>query len=93
MYFIVAYDVSNDNRRVKIAKLLSDYGMRTQYSVFECYLKAEDLSQLREKAAALLKDKTDAVYCFPLCEACRRKIVRIGKKVAGSVEPPPYYWF
>lgn len=36
--FLVAYDITDDRRRARIAKLLERYGDRVQYSVFlvEC---------------------------------------------------------
>ena len=41
MTVIVAYDVKEDNRRARIAAVLSAYGFRLQKSVFECQLDAE----------------------------------------------------
>ena len=38
MIVLIAYDVTSDRRRSKIARLLANHGERIQYSVFECEL-------------------------------------------------------
>ena len=35
MYILIPYDISNDKRRRKVEKILSSYGNRVNYSVFE----------------------------------------------------------
>ena len=36
MHYTVAYDITDDKRRNRVAKILKDFGTRIQYSVFEC---------------------------------------------------------
>ncbi|MBW1990880.1 MAG: CRISPR-associated endonuclease Cas2, partial [Deltaproteobacteria bacterium] len=38
MFWVVSYDIVDDRRRLRLAKLLTDYGHRVQKSVFECDL-------------------------------------------------------
>lgn len=38
MWFVIAYDISDDRRRDQMADLLGRYGRRVQWSVFECHL-------------------------------------------------------
>ena len=40
MQFVVAYDIRQDRRRNKVMNTLKDFGLRVQYSVFECELTA-----------------------------------------------------
>ena len=35
---VVVYDISDDKKRYKVAKLLNKFGVRVQKSVFECQL-------------------------------------------------------
>ena len=35
MYILITYDISQTKRRTKVEKLLSSYGFRVNYSVFE----------------------------------------------------------
>ncbi|MEW6376162.1 MAG: CRISPR-associated endonuclease Cas2, partial [Thermodesulfobacteriota bacterium] len=41
MFYVVSYDIPDDQRRIKIAKILEDFGDRVQYSVFECLLEQD----------------------------------------------------
>lgn len=79
-FVVVSYDISNDRRRGKVAKLLKDYGERVQYSVFECTLRPEDLKRLRERLKPLLVLKEDDVRFYRLCETCLRKATLWGRK-------------
>ena len=38
MFYLVTYDITDDQRRTKVAKILEDFGDRVQYSVFEMIL-------------------------------------------------------
>ena len=46
--WIVAYDVSDDDRRHRLATVLLRYGWRIQFSVFECELTDEALEEVLE---------------------------------------------
>ena len=46
-FYLISYDISNDKRRLKVMKALEDYGTRVQYSVFECWLRPQDLKSLK----------------------------------------------
>ena len=39
MLTLVAYDVSDPKRLRSVARVCEDYGVRVQYSIFECYLE------------------------------------------------------
>ncbi len=47
MTAIVAYDVSSDRRRTRLAAYLQGWGHRIQESVFQLRLEADDLSAVR----------------------------------------------
>jgi len=38
MLYVISYDIPDDERRLKVAKILLDFGRRVQYSVFEAHL-------------------------------------------------------
>lgn len=70
MFYIVSYDITDDSMRVRICKLLKDYGTRVQYSVFECYLEPAQLTELLRKAAPLLNGPEDSLRVYNLCNNC-----------------------
>ena len=40
--YIIAYDIKDDSRRIRVSKLLQSYGNRLQYSVFLMEMRAAD---------------------------------------------------
>lgn len=70
MHFVVAYDIEQDRRRAKVLSTLKDFGLRVQYSVFECELDAGRLAQLRERLVRLIDRRNDRVNIYPMCDAC-----------------------
>ncbi|QBH13166.1 CRISPR-associated endonuclease Cas2 [Desulfobacter hydrogenophilus] len=44
---VVAYDISSNKRRNTLVKLLRGYGVRVNYSVFECRIGKAGLSALK----------------------------------------------
>ena len=79
MHYIVAYDVCSDRRRQKVVNTLKDYGLRVQYSVFDCDLKRQDLAELRTRLRAAINQKTDRLHFYPLCENCYYQGERYGR--------------
>jgi CRISPR-associated protein Cas2 len=81
---VVAYDVTDDDRRERIARALLDFGTRVQKSVFECSLTARDLRRMRARVNALLSPGDDRVRYYTLCGACVRRIDGV-----PAPAPPP----
>lgn len=77
--YIVSYDITNDRCRNKIAKELENYGLRVQYSVFECDITKKKMDELYEKLIKLLqKDSTGNIRIYSLCETCKGKTRILG---------------
>lgn len=78
-WVVVAYDIPDDRRRTKVMNLLYGYGVRVQYSVFECELRPTDLEQLKQRMRRLIEKETDDVRFYPLCQGCLGKAAAMGK--------------
>lgn len=86
-FMVISYDIPNDKRRLKIAKMLLDFGgERVQWSVFECYILPKHLERLRAKMAKVLELEEDSVRFYTLCEACRPRVDYVGK--ARAIDEP-----
>lgn len=85
MYFVISYDIEDDKIRLKISKILEDYGHRVQESVFECRLTEKLYTELTSKLAKTLNLKGN-IRIYPLCKECYGKAVGIGdiKRIPGS---------
>lgn len=84
MNYIVSYDIQKDKIRNKVAKLLTKYGLRVQYSVFECNLSTDDYKILYKKLSSLINKKSDSVIFYPACKTCEAKKEIIGKYYAEN---------
>ncbi|RME51568.1 MAG: CRISPR-associated endonuclease Cas2 [Caldilineae bacterium] len=87
MFIVISYDVPDNKRRLKIARLLLDFGgERVQRSVFECYITPRNLERLHARLAKIVNEEEDSVRFYTLCENCQPKVVLIG--VAQPIEEP-----
>jgi len=80
MLGIISYDITDDKRRLRLARYLLDYGDRVQYSVFEILDAPEILSKVYRTACTIIDPKTDSLCMYTLCNGCRGKITRYGIK-------------
>ncbi|WP_312714762.1 CRISPR-associated endonuclease Cas2 [Corynebacterium flavescens] len=61
---LICYDVTNDKRRTRLAKLLSSYGDRIQYSVFVTDISPARLLRLKDEAKAKIDSAEDSIlFC------------------------------
>lgn len=80
MTYLISYDIEIDKIRTKLAKVLEGYGVRVQYSVFECKLTEQRFYRLYREIFELVEGKTDgSVRFYTICKNCEEKIVTIGK--------------
>jgi len=85
-WFLVSYDVRNDKRLRKVAKILEGHGERIQYSVFRTHLSERELERLRWELSKVM-DPADGLLITELCDACVRKIRRRNSESAWPDEP------
>ena len=86
MLIVISYDLPNDRRRTRLANALEDFGVRVQYSVFECLLTPDQIERLRTRMASLLDPAEDSVRIYRLCQDCVEKIEILGQ---GKVTEDP----
>jgi CRISPR-associated endonuclease Cas2 len=74
MLIVVSYDVPDDRRRTRLAHALEDFGVRVQYSVFECLLETAQLDALRTRMLRLIDTGKDSVRIYRFCQDCGAKV-------------------
>ncbi len=77
-YLVVAYDIPDDRRRLRLARVLWGMLDRVQKSVFEGELEERMVDRLEERVRRVVEAREDAVRIYTLCPACRRRIRGIG---------------
>lgn len=86
MKHLLSYDISNDKRRKKVAKLLKNYGQRVQYSVFESNLDGDKLDEAKMKLEEIIDVDNDNIRIYSLCSTCKDKFIELGKEVSIDIE-------
>jgi len=79
----MAYDIADNGRRARLAKMAENFMPRVQHSVFEGRLGDPQLRKLRERIGEIIKVDEDAVRIYRLCASCESHIECMG----GA--PPP----
>lgn len=86
MRILVSYDITNDKRRRKVAKIMEGHGYRVQYSVFECDLDAQKLARLQQRLRPLVKeDLLESIRFYPLSVDCAERVTVLGKDLARQL--------
>ena len=79
MFVVVTYDITDDKRRLHVSDELENFGARVNFSVFECHLEAESLTDLKQRLAEKINSSEDNVRYYVLCDACLKKVEIHGK--------------
>lgn len=74
-FCVVAYDIKEDRKRARVSKILEKYGIRVNFSVFECMFTDIQLLQVQEKIKKILDKHSDTVIYYPICVNCYTKII------------------
>lgn len=88
-WYLVCYDIRDDLRLRRVAKLLEGYGERLQYSVFRCRLTPREEERLRWELTRVAA-KEDAWLIVPLCGSCVERVRRRDARSAWPEDPPAY---
>ena len=78
---VISYDIVDDKRRNKTAKVLLDYGQRVQYSVFELST-VEKIPEIKDRINRFIDRKEDNIRFYYLCQDCENKKKVIGREKA-----------
>ena len=85
-FFVLAYDIVDDRRRQKIARLCEAVAQRVQGSVFEGYFSEAELTRLLTRLKRIYKEKEDSLRVYNLCASCREHAQAYGR---GQLTSPP----
>lgn len=80
--YLVAYDITSDRRRNRVAKILQSWGYRIQESVFQLRVSVADIGVVRRQVTDVIDDREDVVHIYPLCAHCEERAEVHGVGVA-----------
>lgn len=78
MLHLVAYDVRHPRRLRRVARVCEDYGIRVEYSVFECDLAEPGFRSLWRDLAREIDPGEDTILAYRICGACVQRIEAMG---------------
>ncbi len=81
--YLVCYDISDDRRRERIFKTCRNYGIRLQYSVFECDLDPAELQNLQSELGGAISATDDQILFVSLGPTAGR-----GNRVISALGRP-----
>jgi CRISPR-associated protein Cas2 len=88
--YIIAYDIPDDRRRLRVAKLLEGHGERVQYSLFECLLTARQFETLWGEVRKRIDEEEDSVRAYRLCGECEGWTRTVGRERPTAEVPEVY---
>ncbi len=89
LWYLVCYDIRDDARLRRVARLLEGYGDRLQYSVFRCRLTPREEERLRWELTRET-EREDGWLIVPLCGACTHRLRKHDGWRAWPSEPLKY---
>jgi CRISPR-associated protein Cas2 len=79
MRAIICYDFSDDRARARFSKILSKYGFRIQYSVFEFKLDRQTWKKfVEELQQKKFLDGNHNIVIIPITDSIHNKILKLG---------------
>jgi CRISPR-associated protein Cas2 len=89
--WLIIYDIRDKRRLPKVAKVLSEYGVRVQKSVFELEGNDKSIKRIRYRVKKIIKEDEDFIVYFNICEPDWQKRVKYGPAVIEEAEEKDFY--
>lgn len=84
LFVVVAYDISNTRKRTKISKILEQYGVRINRSVFECMFAKDQFEKIKKELKEQVNPKCDVLVFYVLCINCYTKVKRFPEQKVNT---------
>ncbi len=84
MLTVVAYDIADPKRLARVAKICQDFGVRVQYSIFECHLPEDEFEDLWLSLLETIDESEDRIVAYKLDARCARQTMTAGTMVCSE---------
>ncbi|MDD7200625.1 MAG: CRISPR-associated endonuclease Cas2 [Sphaerochaetaceae bacterium] len=74
MKYLICYDICEQKRLHKVARILEENAIRTQKSFFCLDASETRCNQILTQLALVIKQEEDRLSCYPICDKCFGKI-------------------
>ncbi len=84
MLTLVAYDITDPKRLHRVAKVCEDFGVRVQYSVFECRLDEDEFTDFWLKLLEVIKEDEDRLVAYKIDARSAKETLTAGTMVCSE---------
>ncbi|WCJ60665.1 CRISPR-associated endonuclease Cas2 [Fontisphaera persica] len=78
MLTVVAYDIADAKRLARVARVCEDYGVRVQYSVFECHLDEDEFNDFWLRLLEEINEEEDRLVAYKIDARCAKDTLTAG---------------
>ncbi len=89
MFFIICYDTPSDRRRRKLHRMLKNYAVAVQKSVFETFLEGTRFEEMLKRIGNLVDPSVDSVRIYSMTRESQREMKLIG--FPGLLQDPDHF--
>ncbi len=84
MLTLLAYDICDPKRLARVARICEDYGVRVQYSVFECRLDEDEFTDFWLKLLEVIHAKEDRLVSYRIDARSAKETLTAGTMVCSE---------
>jgi CRISPR-associated protein Cas2 len=86
MMYLFVYDIADTRRRLRISKVLEQFGLRVQKSFFQCDITSEIAESIKSALCAEIDKKQDSLFIYPVCSGCLdgTKLIGMGNLLSDT---------
>ncbi|MBE7501230.1 MAG: CRISPR-associated endonuclease Cas2 [Verrucomicrobiales bacterium] len=84
MLTLVAYDICEPRRLARVARVCEDFGVRVQYSVFECHLDEDEFTDFWLKLLEQIDEAEDRLVAYKIDARSARETLTAGTMVCSE---------
>ena len=84
MLILVAYDIADPKRLARVASICEDYGVRVQYSIFECRLDEDHFTDFWLKLLEEIEVQEDRVVAYKIDARSAKETLTAGTMVCSE---------
>ena len=84
MLSLVAYDIADHKRLARVAGICENFGVRVQYSIFECRLDDDEFTEFWLKLLEEIDDAEDRLVAYKIDSRSAKETLTAGTMVCSE---------
>lgn len=84
MLSLVAYDIADHKRLARVAGICENFGVRVQYSIFECRLDDDEFTEFWLKLLEEIDEAEDRLVAYKIDSRSARETLTAGTMVCSE---------